>query len=891
MATSASEGWKDQYGADFLACLEVEQDWLSVQALWQWGSTTDLPALADLMARSGSSALAMLLGIEVIAARYAAYLPTLPDMLHLHGPVVREELAARVLGGLRNEEKPLDVTYREKHHLLVAWLMGQTGEALDDLAIEIALGDHTSSDTAEPRDAAVRRISQDRALGARLIHAFAEQPGRWTTGSGWTRTADVIGRIGNPKHRADFVRTLTANLLTLAPDEVVQPTPAFVALIERHGSQDLASAFSGEPLPNTPGTAAAVHAVARFTNPTTRDDLVAALAANQPALWSAFRQVVHGPWSVEDWTRMLSRWSVPGSVLTEFGEVIDEAPEETAVLRFRVAVLHGTEREDHGARVAVGVLRPIVGSTDDTEADVDGVVSATPWDLLASDEDLDYLDWILAQVLTDADYCKVIVTAYIRDLLSADYAAALTPDDEYVNAFVHLGAGPKRAAYTAALTERCDAEFVNPILSEVITNSDDTFDLIEVIAVHHAEIAFGSFDEARWHRLSPATRDHLMSLLEQHATANEEDLLDLIAGDSEAANSGRRARAAHRWSELATLHGDIPPGVFSLLDSARPDLNQAFAKVAMTVQPRDDQTLLRLREKWIQGGKIGDDARTALDAVATGIVETFGPLTGPARRKEGPDLLRILGVTAAEDSFESLISHVGADAIDDDLGLRRAAASALRTFVDATRLDPQRLAALGAGAASEPDAEASDHLRETLAAACMGEDAAILLLYELAGLAAADVTATPDELFGEQKPRLLVALKRLVVQRELGEPGWPGYVEQMDLVAEALVRAAYLRFGDSESLRTEIRKNSIKPDFGVLVKSLGKAKGFDGPSVHLQSLHDMRSNRTAAHHPNGGPLDEDAVRGAVNALETAAREIILRLQNDGPLLRAVKAAP
>lgn len=402
----------------------------------------------------------------------------------------------------------------------------------------------------------------------------------------------------------------------------------------------------------------------------------------------------------------------------------------------------------------------------------------------------------------------------------------------------HLGAGPKRAAYAAALIERCDAEFVNPILNEVITNSDDTFDVIEVVAEHDTDIAFGSIDEARWHQLSPEARDHLMSLLEQHATADEEDLLDLIAGDSEAANSGRRARAAYRWSELATLHGDIPAGVFSLLDSARPDLNQAFAKVAMTVQPRDDHTLLRLREKWIQGGKIGDDARTALDAVATGVIETLGALTGPARRSEGPDLLRILGLTAAEDSFESLISHVGADAIDDDLGLRRAAAAAVRTFVDATRLDPERLAALGAGAASEPDAEASDHLREALAAARMGEDAAILLLYELAGLAAADVTATPNELFGEQKPRLLLALKRLVVQRELGE-----------------------------------------------------AKGFDAPSVHLQSLHDMRSNRTAAHHPNGGPLDEDAVRGAVNALETAARDIIIRLQNDGPLLRAVETTP
>lgn len=886
---ASDDGWRNQYGAAFLARLELEQDWRSVQALWRWGATTDLPALADLMARSGNPTLAMLLGVEVTAAKYAAHLPTLPNVLYLHSPMVSEDIAARVLDRLFDDEKPLDAMYREQHQLLVAWLMRQSGDALDELAIEIALGGHVYSDTAEPRDAAVQRISQDGALGARLVQAYVERPDRWSTGSGWTRTADVIGRIGNPKHRADLVRTLTANLLTLAPDEAVQPTPEFVILMERHGSKELASAFAGGPMPNTPGTSAAVNALARFAHPKTRDDLVEPMAANQTTLWSAFRQAVYGPWSVEDWTRMLTRWSAPGSVLIEFGEVIDDAPLETAVLRLRVAVLHGTEPGDYGGQVAVGVLQPIVGSTDESEADIEAVVKAIPWDLVGNDGRLDYVDWIITQVLTDEDSSKVIVSAYRRDLISAADAVVLTPDGECVPAFVRLGPGAKRTAFAAALIEGRDAEFVKPILTELILNSDDTFDVIEVIAEHDTEIAFGPFDESRWHRLSPDARDHLVSLLEQHATAGEDGLLDMIAGDSEAANSGRRARAAHRWSELATLHGDIPPGVFSLLDSARPDLNQAFAKVAMTVQPRDDQTLLRLREKWIQGGKIGDDARTALDAVATGVAETLSPLTGPARRSEGPDLIRILGVTASEESFESLISHVGADAIDDDLGLRRAAASALRTFVDATPLQPDRLVALGVGAASEPDTDAGDHLREALAAARMGEDAAILLLYEIAGLSAADLTATPDELFGEQKPRLLLALKRLVVQRELGEAGWSGYVEQMDLVAEALVRAAYLRFGDSESLKTEIRKNNTKPDYGVLVKSLGKAKGFDAPSVHLQSLHDMRSNRTAAHHPNGGPLDENAVHGAANALETAAREIIMRLQNDGPLLRSVEA--
>jgi hypothetical protein len=281
-----------------------------------------------------------------------------------------------------------------------------------------------------------------------------------------------------------------------------------------------------------------------------RDDLVETLAANQPTLWQAFRQTVYQPWSIEDWTRMLTRWSAPGSVLIDCGEVVGEAPLETAVLRLRVTVLHGTEPGDSGARVAVEVLRPIVGSTDEPDADIDAVVDATPWDLADSDDRLDYLGWIFTQVLTATDCRKVVVSAYDRDMILAADCAALTPDSEYVAAFADLGPGAKRAAYASALIEGYDEQFVDPILAEVILRSDDTFDLIEVVAAHDTEIAFGSFDESRWHRLSPDARDHVVALLERHATVNEEALLDLIAGDSEAANSDRRARAAHRWSEL-----------------------------------------------------------------------------------------------------------------------------------------------------------------------------------------------------------------------------------------------------------------------------------------------------------------------------------------------------
>jgi hypothetical protein len=71
---------------------------------------------------------------------------------------------------------------------------------------------------------------------------------------------------------------------------------------------------------------------------------------------------------------------------------------------------------------------------------------------------------------------------------------------------------------------------------------------------------------------------------------------------------------------------------------------------------------------------------------------------------------------------------------------------------------PRLLHLLGVTAA--PDPTASEDVRAALTAADLGDDAAILGLYTLAGLIRADVAVTPDELFGSQKTRLLTALKK-----------------------------------------------------------------------------------------------------------------------------------
>jgi hypothetical protein len=889
--TQAGPTWHNKYGLEYLEVLVASADWRSVEVLWRWGAG-DLPAVASAIATSGNGQLVNLLGFEIAAARFSDRLPGLPDLLLEHELVVSEHVALQIFDRLLDVETPLAPAYLPKAHILFAWLMRQTPARIDDVALAIALRDHPQATNPEVSAGAIDRIGRTSELSTRLVDELSRQSEHWSTGTSWNHAAELVGRTNaRAKGRAEIVRALTWSLLQLPATEAASPTRHFVVMMERHAARVLVAAFDGPSLPNSNGVASAIHAVVRFKQQSIRDDLFGSLAAHQLDLWSAHRSTIQATWATDDWLRMLKRWCSPSSKLGDASGVLADVPLELDYVVVRVALAQGETAGDATAKAASAALRRFTLSMgEEPESRVEAAFEAAPWDIVATDYDAQYLGWILKDSLSSEVCGAVVRRAFEGDALSPHHAAEMIPDDRFDEILSVLTPGTRRAGLATALYEDCSADFVRPIMAKFAASYDDGFDVIDVIAARDQRTAFESFDLARWHGLDASARDQLISLLQRFGTLDETSLLDMIAADSDGSNSERRAKAASRWAELAPLHGDIPTGVFSLLDSARPDLNHTFAEVAEAVQPRDESTLLRLRQKWLSSGKIGEAARSALDTVAAGIVSGLGSLNGPRRRAEGPNLLRLLGVSGSHGSFDCLVSHVGAHAIDDDLALRRAAASALRTYVDATSLNERELGALGTVAATEPDSEASDHLREALAAASMGEDAAILVLFDLAGIDYSAVNGTPDLLFGDQKSRILASLKRLVVQRELGQPGWAGYVEQMDLVAEGMVRAAYLQFGDSEGLKNDIRGNSSKPDYGSLVKAFAKAKGFDGTSAHLQALHDMRSTRTNAHHSSGGDLDADAVGGALNSLETAAREIITRLQNNGPLLRAVPSA-
>jgi hypothetical protein len=884
MTSVASDEWR-RYGADFLVDLAEQRDWRCVEALWRFGGPADLTDLAKVMAGSGDAGLASVLVKALLSGRYSNNAPTLPELLLEHCSTVTVTTARGVLDRLGDAEKPLKPPYSEKLPVVVSWLLSQPGPALDDLAVEIITGVHEYADLTGPRNAAITRSARSAEVGARLVEHLASDPGQWATGAAWVSAADVLARIGNPRGRAGLVRAMTAALVELPPEEPIQLPAEFALLVEKHAAKDLREAFVGEELSNTPGTAAAVRVVAAFKPTTMRDDLIEILAREQPSLWSAHRSDIYRNWSVDDWERMLRRWSLPTSELLDAGEVVDEAPSTLNPLRLRTLLIHGAEPGDYAARVSIGTLKTIAAGD---EFDAATVAGALPWDLAIGDAELDYLDSILHGALDGSEHSAVVLHAFRRGDLDPEAAVALLPADECVTAFRVLEPGAARGLIAAALYERYEVEFVQGVIRQVVDGDGNAFDVVAAIAPHDAELAFESFNDSRWHELNDAEKDVLIDLLEAHATLDQEPILDAIANDSDGPNAPRRARAAKRWAALAPIHSVIPPGILSLLESNRETLIETFAEVAASVQPRDEATLVSLQDKWLSGGKTGASARAALDNVAAGLVATLAAIRPPDRREKCPPMLHVLGITAAPDTFHTLLSYVGDDAVDDNVTLRRAAAAAVRAFVDVTRLRDDQLTALGPLLSTETDPSAADDLRNALAAADLGDDAAVLGLYSLADLSPDQVSATPDELFGSEKARLLTALKKTRVQQALGEPGWDGFVEQMDLVGEALVRVAYLRFGPSDGLKKEIRSGvHNKPEYGNLVKAIAQASGFDSVSAHLQTVHDIRSTRTAAHHPSGGDLDGAAVTQAENGLRTAVRVILDRLRNDTQVLRAV----
>jgi hypothetical protein len=154
----------------------------------------------------------------------------------------------------------------------------------------------------------------------------------------------------------------------------------------------------------------------------------------------------------------------------------------------------------------------------------------------------------------------------------------------------------------------------------------------------------------------------------------------------------------------------------------------------------------------------------------------------------------------------------------------------------------------------ERDPTARDDLQAAMTRASLGEDAALEILHELLPFSP---THDLRDLLGAEKHRVVRHLQLLATERERGEQGRPGVIMQLDIIAERILRVAYLRYGLSEPLKTEIRASPKTPDYGALIQALSGVKGLQRVQGRLQTLHALRSEKTEFTHPGEPPSEED----------------------------------
>lgn len=162
------------------------------------------------------------------------------------------------------------------------------------------------------------------------------------------------------------------------------------------------------------------------------------------------------------------------------------------------------------------------------------------------------------------------------------------------------------------------------------------------------------------------------------------------------------------------------------------------------------------------------------------------------------------------------------------------------------------------GAEPEVDAQARIELADALNLAVLGEDEALSDLYTIAGY---EPKAKPDELFGHEKGPLVRQLQLFRQADARGAQGRGYAIAHLDLAAEALLRAAYLRYGDSEDIKSRIETEERKDvKYGALIESLSSVKQLKGVQGQLLALHELRGERTEV-TPRRLARDRGGVRG------------------------------
>lgn len=871
------------YGEQLLDGLAARDRWDVLEAMWLAGN--------ELLALGAGNRLASSEVPEIVDIVVDAIIRPLAG--HPSQDVILQMLRSSTCTAVMSESVLDSIPHGETLVAsdLVLWLLRQPGTPLDEHALSLL-----ADGALEPslRSAAADRCSADAGLRVRAVDQIAllnrDAPDQWAL------NVELLLRVVGGR-RVKGLASLTRQLIAEFLEFPVVALPVGFADLAMNQPADLLRLVESvavlRPEPSTGATQLLLSSGSLNADCQFRVDLAFVIATHHPAFWSQHWMTVVETWRSSEWNLFLA--DLPSRVEpgtdVGFGALVGYCPDEHLDLAGAVrASVHLEAPAESLGPAGVAAANRVALRLNQAENDAVATLSDLEWPtaddsrwptfrdvMRAGVSDQAVLASLAGRLLSDG----VIDAARCSDLVAAGHRAAALgeiADDDLATAFV-----------AAAVAAAADAP---PEFAAGLAASWDVA-VVRALAPTAPQHAFAHLP-AHWEAMNESARDEAVELLEVYGATSELSVLQLVVGDTSGPNRVRRARAGQRWATLVPEGTAFVPEIASLLDTGHKDLARAAAAIARQVRPRDHDTLVALRHRWANADRadpVRIDFRSAIDAIDASLASEIAGLQRGVLVQQGPAICRALGVTAGPDGFRELTALVGPNARDDDVGLRRAAAGALREYFSAhpqpaTEAMVTELGGLVSGDGAELDPTALVDLRVAFRQASLGEDAALAVLDEYLG-----DSHRMAELLGAEKETVVGALNGVVSRRSQGQPGWSPLVQQLDLVVDHVARAAYLVVGSSDNLKQQIRKEAGAAGGSLPYKRIidGLRHAVPAAVAHMEVLHDIRSAKTEAHSPDQlATADmaraEDAFGEAVKLLYRA-----LDLAHEaGPSLRVVE---
>jgi hypothetical protein len=869
------KGYEGLYGEALLDKLVEDRELRILEAMWRAGDQAICQQLVDRLLAVDEPVLTDLIAGEVLEPRFRQDLAqNICPAITLSPRRLPAPRIAQLIEKLR-DNAVLQPGYQPYRATFEIWALNQHGKAVDEFALDVVDEGTPMSTIGDVRQAAFRRADEDPTLGKRMASRLCERLESKQRIEDWLIAADFVESTEGKVENSALIE-LVRELVLRAPElhRATSFRPVLQALGAKHAVAQLSQRLEGQTLGLDPGSEALIRLVESASG---RDDqkrlFLAVLqiqTANRDVMISLANELSEDGWRV----RFEALRTLPvGNPVPNLGPLLDQAPANRSADVIEIAAMFAATPNMALGPVAVRAAQKRIGTIaagDWGEELVEvffwpGSVESEPIALLKA-----VLDETLQQEMTRR--AGIIAAAFVTDTVSAEVAAALVRDGTTADVLrapcltgTHLrallpalyGSPP---AETSAAVRQCQTERFSLDLCAGLAGLDPS------AAFQGASVAYDGLDGGQ--------RDELVGLLDAHATAEHLPLLEKFMESAPAARD-RRVRALKVAGRLVTPRTTMPVYFSEALRQNHSPIRQAALDAIAEARPRDRELVVSLRDL-AGSGPIAAAARRALDALVSDYIATLDELPTDPVRKE---TLALLGAAARPQAIDLLLDHLGLSQIHDGTDVHQAAAAALADLSHHQPFAPEQIDRLGAlidDDGAEVDPQARVGLEEAFANASIG-DKAFVVLKDLLGFTFGD----PDALFlPAQRAKLGRALSLYKNDRSRGEPGWPGVIQQLDIAAEQIVRAAYLVHGDSEPMKAMIRdEEHNKPDLGSLIQSLGGK--LKNAKPYLELLHEARSTKTEYPHPGTKPTAEDVDQAERNFREGVKVLIGQLKQGDG----------